>query len=87
MADLDSISKCIHVKRAVTQRRIESQKNHLQRRVVISDELLKKLQELELRRKEDWLTKGDKIPQWVFCSEDGNFMNEYNFRARKFYPL
>jgi integrase len=27
------------------------------------------------------------MPEWVFCSEDGSFMNEYNFRTRKFYPL
>jgi integrase len=27
------------------------------------------------------------MPEWVFCSEDGNFMSEYNFRTRKFYPL
>ena len=23
----------------------------------------------------------------MFCSDDGDFMNEYNFRTRKFYPL
>jgi integrase len=27
------------------------------------------------------------MPDWVFCSDEGNFMNEYNFRTRKFYPL
>jgi hypothetical protein len=31
--------------------------------------------------------EGQENPEWVFCSEDGNFMNEYNFRTRKFYPL
>ena len=86
-SDLDQISKCLHVKRAVTRRRIESPKNHLQRRIDVSDELLRKLQELQRRRKEEWLKKGEKMPQWVFCSENGNFMNEYNFRTRKFYPL
>ena len=84
-ADLDEISKCIHLKRAVTRRRVESPKNHLQRRIDVSDELLKKLQELQRRRKEEW--KGKKMPEWVFCSDDGNYVNEYNFRTRKFYPL
>ena len=37
--DLDPLSKCIHVKRAVTRRRIETPKNHLQRRIDMSDEL------------------------------------------------
>jgi integrase len=27
------------------------------------------------------------MPEWVFCSEDGSFMKEYNFRTRKLYPL
>jgi site-specific recombinase XerD len=44
-----------------------------------------KLQEVHRRRKEEW--KGKKMPEWVFCSEDRNFVNEYNFRTRKFYPL
>jgi len=65
----------------------ESPKNHLQRRIDVPDELLCKLQELHRRRKEEWLQKGEKMPEWVFCSDDGNFMNEYNFRTRKFYPL
>jgi integrase len=85
--DLDEISKCIHVKRAVTRRRIESPKNHLQRRIDASDTLLRNLQELRRRRKEEWLAKKKPVPEWVFCNDDGNFMNEYNFRTRKFYPL
>jgi integrase len=85
--DLDIISKCIHVKRAVTRRRIETPKNHLQRPIDMSDELLRNLQELQRRRKEEWFGKGKKMPEWVFCDEDGDFTNEYNFRKRKFYPL
>jgi integrase len=86
-ADIDAVAKCIHLKRAITRRREESPKNHLQRRIDVPDQLLRKLQELETRRKKEWFQKGKPAPKWVFCSNDGGFMNEYNFRTRKFYPL
>ena len=85
--DVDFSNKCLHVKRAVSRRRIETPKNHLQRQVDGSDNLLAELKELQRTRKEEWFKKGKPMPAWVFCSEDGSFMNEYNFRTRKFYPL
>ena len=27
------------------------------------------------------------VPEWVFCNEEGNCLNEFLFRMRKFYPL
>jgi hypothetical protein len=32
-------------------------------------------------------TYGDKTPEWVFCNEEGNHLNEFLFRMRKFYPF
>jgi integrase len=85
--DIDPIAKCVHVKRAVSRRRVETPKNHLIRRIDLSDDLLRALQQMETRRKQEWLEKGKAVPEWVFCNEEGSFMNEFNFRTRKFYPL
>jgi integrase len=85
--DLDLHNKCIHVKRAVSRRRIETPKNHLQRRIDLSDELGRVLQDLQRRRREEWFGKGKALPEWVFCNEDGIYLNEFNLRTRKFYPL
>jgi len=27
------------------------------------------------------------MPDWVFCNEEGNYVNQFLFRVRKFYPL
>src|SRR5215471_17477880 len=85
--DIDRVNKCIHVKRSASRRRIETPKNHTQRRIDMADDLLSVLETLRARRKEDWFKQGKLLPEWVFCTEDGNFVNEYNFRSRKFYPL
>lgn len=85
--DLDGHNQCIHVKRAVSRRRIETPKNHLQRRIDLADELGKVLDELRRRRKQEWFKRGAAVPDWVFCNQDGSYLNEYNFRTRKFYPL
>jgi integrase len=85
--ELDLHNKCIHVKRAVSRRRIETPKNHLQRRIDLADELARVLEELHKGRKEEWFAKGKSVPEWVFCNEEGTFVNEFNLRTRKFYPL
>jgi integrase len=45
------------------------------------------LEQLRTYRKEQWLKKGKPVPEWVFCNEEGNYLNEFLFRMRKFYPL
>jgi integrase len=85
--DIDTIGKCIHVKRAVSRRRIETPKNHLQRRIDLSDELMRVLREHERKAKAEWFKRGQPLPLWVFANDDGSFLNEFNFRTRKFYPL
>jgi integrase len=42
---------------------------------------------LHRRRKEEWFRQGKPLPEWVFCNEEGSYLNEFNFRTRKFYPL
>src|SRR5262249_46811024 len=85
--DLDGHNKCIHVKRAVSRRRIERPKNHLQRRIDLADELGKVLEELRRHRKKEWFKAGKGSPEWAFCNQDGSYLNEQNLRTRKFYPL
>jgi integrase len=85
--DIDRAGRCIHVRRSASRRRIETPKSHLQRRIDLSDDLGRVLDTLRTRRKEDWFRQAKSMPEWVFCTEDGNFVNEHNFRARKFYPF
>ena len=34
------------------------------------------LEKLRTHRKEQWLNKGKPVPEWVFCNEEGNYLNE-----------
>jgi integrase len=50
-------------------------------------DLVPVLEQLRTYRKAQWLKKGAPVPEWVFCNEEGNYLNEFIFRQRKFYPL
>src|SRR5215510_10085327 len=60
--DIDRVNKCIHVKRSVSRRRIETPKNHMQRRIDMADDLLSVLETLRARRKENWFKQGEPMP-------------------------
>jgi integrase len=85
--DWDPVNHVLYIKRAVTHRRIETPKSHNLRTVDVSDELQTALEQLRTFRKEQWLKKGQPVPEWVFCNDEGNYLNELLFRMRKFYPL
>jgi len=85
--DIDTVNRVLYVKRAVTHRRIETPKSHNLRTVDLSVDLEPVLEELRKHRKEQWLKKGKSMPDWVFCNDEGNHLNEFLFRMRKFYPL
>ena len=70
--DIDSQSECIHVKRAVSRRRLETPKSHLQRRIDLPDELGRVLEELKRRKREECFGKGERLPKWVFSNEAGD---------------
>jgi integrase len=53
----------------------------------LSKDLEPVLEQLRKYRKKQWLEKGKKVQDWVFCNEEGNHLNEFLFRMRKFYPL
>jgi integrase len=81
------VNHVLYVKRAVTHRRLETPKSHNLRTVDLSADLEPVLEQLRKHRKEQWLKKGKPVPEWVFCNEEGNYLNEFLFRMRKFYPL
>jgi integrase len=85
--DIDFNAKSISIKRAVSRRRLETPKSHLQRKIDLSNDLAKELRALRRQNKQRWFRKAEPFPAWVFPNEDGTFINEYNFRVRKFYPL
>jgi integrase len=85
--DIDFTAKTITVRRAVTHRRLETPKSDLERKIDLASELGSALERLRTYRKEGWLKKGKPVPEWVFCTDEGNYLNEFLFRMRKFYPL
>jgi integrase len=85
--DIDRVNKKIHISRAITQRRMETPKSHMLRDVDLADELLAAFDDLSAQRKTEWLKKGKPAPEWVFCDEDGNFLEEFTFRKNTFYRL
>jgi len=84
--DIDFFGKFITVRRAVVRRRIVETKTDKIRKIDLSDALAAELKKLKRHRKEEWLAKGHtEIPKWVFCAENGNFMDPYNLKDRYFY--
>jgi len=84
--DVDFFGKFIIVRRAVVRRRIVETKTDKVRKIDLSDALAAELKKLKRHRQEQWLAKGQpEIPQWVFCAENGNFMDPYNLKDRYFY--
>ena len=85
--DIDSQNGCIHVKCAVSRRRLETPKSHLQRRIDLPDELSLVFEELKRRKREECFGKGERLPNWVFSNQAGQFLDEQNLRQRQFFPL
>jgi len=84
--DIDFFNKWIVVRRSVVRRKVQGTKTSKIRRVDISDALMEVLHDLKRRRKQEWLAKGNnEIPEWVFCADNGNFMDPYNLKTRYFY--
>ena len=84
--DIDFFGKFITVRRAVVRRRIVETKTDKVRKIDLSDALAAELKKLKRHRQEQWLAKGRaEIPKWVFCAENGKFMDPYNLKDRYFY--
>jgi integrase len=85
-SDIDWRSKYIVVRRSIKDGRINLPKNGKTRKVDMSDLLIAELQGMRKRRIESYLKDGkNRIPEWVFCNSDGNFLDIQNLKNRHFH--
>ena len=56
------------------------------RKIDLSDTLEAELKNLKRHRNDQWLAQGKtKIPKWVFCAENDNFMDPFDLKDGYFY--
>ena len=79
--DVDFPGREIRVARALSAGRIETPKSGHGRTVDMSDQLSGNLLRLQVTRKEEALKRGwGELPAWVFCTEEGTFLDESRVR-------
>ena len=79
--DVDFTARQIHVKRALSAGRIETTKPGRARTVDMSEHLARTLKRLRLERRREALRQGwAEMPQWVFCTEAGTWLDESKVR-------
>jgi integrase len=84
---VDYRSQVIIVKRTLTRFKTEKvPKSHAFRSVPMPDQLVTILKEWQTAQKAAWSGKGKPVPELVFASEVGSYLNEPRFRNTKFYP-
>jgi len=83
--DIDFNGRFINVQRGFSRGQIEKPKSGKSRRVDMSQQLTKILQDLLRQRKEEKLKEGWKeLPEWVFINEEGTSLDKDNWRKRVF---
>jgi integrase len=86
--DLDFHGRFIEVRRNLVAGRVTTPKNGRTRRVDMSAQLAETLKALLTARKAEALRKGwGRVPEWVFCNEDGGPLDGDNLRHRVFYRV
>jgi integrase len=81
--DIDFNGKYVVVRRAIVRGQESSTKTNRIRRVDLSDAALFALEALRRTRQEEWLAKGqNEIPKWVFCNEEGRWLDFYHIKKR-----
>ena len=85
--DIDFNSRFVEVRRNIVRSRIETPKSGQLRRVDMSAQLTATLKELLRKRKEEYLQKGEPLPEWVFINADGSPLDQHNFRKRVYLGL
>lgn len=87
-ADVDFHGRFIEVRRNLVAGRLTTPKSGKARRVDMSQQLSETLKGLLTTRKAEVLRNGwGKVPEWVFCNEDGGPLDGDNLRHRVFYKL
>ncbi len=87
--DLDFQNRFVEVRRSLHEGgRVENPKNGKIRRVDMSLQLAAELQKLRAARSKEALAKGwGRIPEWVFCNEDGKPLWKSDFQRRVFHKV
>lgn len=87
-SDVDFRDKFIIVRRSIDNSgRINPTKTSKIRRVDLSDALHTALKQLKARRAKEWKERGlNKIPEWVFCTQEGTPLDVQNIKNRVFFP-
>jgi integrase len=82
--DVDFYNRLIMVQRNITRGKITTPKSRAgTRHVRMTSYLIEVLKEKRKQVKEEKLRKGwNELPEWVFCNEDGGFINYGNFIHR-----
>ena len=84
--DVDFHGRFIEVRRNLVAGRLTTPKSGKNRRVDLSTQLADTLKTLLTSRKAEALKKGwGRVPEWVFCNENGGAMDGDNLRHRVFY--
>ncbi len=84
--DIDFDKRFIHVQRTFSRGKLGLPKNGKDRKVDMSKQLSKVLEELLEKRKTDFAGKGrKKIPDWIFINNQDTYLDINNWRKRVFY--
>lgn len=82
--DIDFNNRFIIVRRSRSKSHTSTPKNDKYRNVDMSQQLTECLSKLKIKRKEEYLAKGEDVPEWVFISETGTPLIEGHWRERVF---
>ena len=86
--DIDFHGGFIEVRRSASLGKITIPKSGRTRRVEMSTHLAQVLKDLLAQRKREALEKGwGHVPEWVFCNERGEMINQANLRHRVFHKI
>ena len=82
--DVDFFNRLIFVQRNITRGKITTPKSKSSRRQVrMTSQLYQVLKAQRQRIKEDKLRRGwSEVPEWIFCNENGGYLNYGNFINR-----
>jgi len=82
--DIDFNDRFIIVRRSRSKSHTSTPKNDKYRNVDMSRQLTECLSKLKIKRKEEYLAKGEDVPEWIFISEIGTPLIEGHWRERIF---
>jgi len=86
--DVDFHGRFLEVRRNLVAGRLTTPKNGKSRRVDMSRQLTETLRQLLVSRKAEALRHGwGRVPDWLFCTEDGGALDGDNLRHRAFYKV